>query len=292
MSTAAISHRRTADAGRRQAQALAPRRVRVLSFLARGARRAALGIVGVALLVGAWWLISLGADPVRVPPPEVVWETLRADWNEVPALNFIAFQSGGIKQALAYTTVNVLVGVVIGSLGGFCLGALLGRARLARDLLGPPLFVLGTIPILVLAPFLTIWFGTARIVQAGLVIAFALVTVAAVTQQATMDIGARYTDYAKSLGATPRAVLTRVVLPATLPPAIGAIRVAAAAGWSFETVAELLGGNKGTGKLIQSMQGLSATADIMAAVIALGFAALLLDAAIRLTGTWVTRWQE
>lgn len=260
--------------------------------LRSAAASAALAASGVALVIGIWWLISLGADPVRVPSPQVVFDTLIADWDSIPALSFIAFQSGGIKQAVAYTTVNVLVGVGVGASIGFVIGALLGRVRLAREVLTPALFVLGTVPVLVLAPFLTIWFGTARFVQAGLVIVFALVTVVAVTQQATLDVGERYTNYAESLGARPSLLLRAVILPAIVPAAIGGIRVAVAAGWSFATVAELLGGNKGVGKLIQTMQGLSATADIMAAVIALGIVAVLVDAVIRFVGQWVVRWQE
>jgi ABC-type nitrate/sulfonate/bicarbonate transport system permease component len=275
-----------------RARTAGPGRTHPLAALRRGLTTAALAVAGVAVVIGVWWLISLGMDPVRVPSPKVVFDTLRADWNNIPALQFIAFQEGGIRQAVTYTAVNVVVGAGIGSAAGFLLGAFLGRARLAREMLEPPLFVLSTIPVLVLAPFLTIWFGTARIVQAGLVIVFALVTVAAVTQRATLDVGARYTQYAESLGASQGMVLRQVVLPAVVPAALGAVRVAVAAGWSFETVAELLGGNHGTGKLIQSMQGLSATADIMAAVIALGITAVLVDAAIRLIGSWVVRWQE
>lgn len=251
-----------------------------------------LAVVGVGVVVGIWWLIALGSDPVRIPSPQVVLQALVDDWNEIPALSFIAFQSGGIKQAVGYTAMNVVVGVGIGASIGFVVGALLGRSRLARETLSPALFVMSTVPVLILAPFLTIWFGTARIVQAGLVIVFALVTVAAVTQQATLDVGERYTNYAASLGARRSLLLRAVILPAIVPAAIGGIRVAAAAGWSFATVSELLGGNQGVGKLIQTMQGLSATADIMAAVIALGIVAVLVDAVIRLVGTWVVRWQE
>ncbi len=292
MSTVSASPPPGAAASGAAAALVQERRARRRAAVRQGGRTAVLSLLGVLLFGAVWGVVSLGSDPVRVPSPRVVLTALRDDWDNIPALQFIAFQSGGIRQALQYTTVNVVVGVAIGSAAGFVLGAVLGRVQLARELLGPPLFVLGTVPILVLAPFLTIWFGTARIVQAGLVIAFALVTVAAVTQRATLDIGARYTDYARSLGGSPRLILTAVVLPATLPSVLGAVRVAAAAGWSFETVAELLGGSKGTGKLIQSMQGLSATADIMAAVVALGLTALVVDAAIRAIGTWVIRWQE
>lgn len=257
-----------------------------------GLRRLVLAGLGLGLVIGAWWLLALGTDPIRLPPPDVVWETFLADFDAIPALQFVAFQEGGIGDALVFTTTNVLLGVALGSAIGFPLGALLGRVRVARDLLEPPLIVASTIPVLTLAPFLVIWFGTGRIVQSGMVILFSLVTVAAVTQQATQQVGERYTQYASSLGAGQRAILRYVVLPAVVPAAVGAVRVALAAGWSFATVAELLGGNAGIGKLVQTMQGISATADIIAAVLALGVVAVLVDAVVTAAGRFLVRWQE
>jgi len=204
----------------------------------------------------------------------------------------VSFQAGGIRDAVLYTAVNVVMGVAIGTAIGFPLGALLGRSRLAREALTPPLLLLTTVPVLTLLPFLTIWFGTSRIVQAGLVILFALVTVAAVAQNATSSIPPHLTGYAASLGARPPTVLREVVLPASVPAVIGAVRVATAAGWSFESVAELLGGNHGAGKLIQTMQGMSATPDIMATILALGILAVIVDAIIQMAGRWAVRWQE
>ena len=87
-------------------------------------------------------------------------------------------------------------------------------------------------------------------------------------------------------------MLRHVLLPAVVPPAIGGVRVALATGWSFEAVAELLGGSKGTGKLIQTLQGMSATADIMAALAALAIVGVAVDAIVAATGKWVVRWQE
>ncbi|MEZ5122133.1 MAG: hypothetical protein R2736_11240 [Solirubrobacterales bacterium] len=123
-------------------------------------------------------------------------------WDNIPSLQFVAFQSGGILSALAYTSVTV-TGVAIGPPLASSFGAVMGRVDAIRDLLSFPLLLLGTVPLLVLLPFMLIWFGaSSRIVQSALVIAFALVTVAAVTQQATEDIGARYVDYATCLGAS------------------------------------------------------------------------------------------
>jgi ABC-type nitrate/sulfonate/bicarbonate transport system permease component len=260
--------------------------------LAAALLRVALAIAGLALLIGLWAVVASFSNPARLPSPGTVWSTLRADWKTVAPLQYIAFQSGGIAAAVRYTTINVIVGVTIGSLAGFVVGAWLGRVRLARELMEIPMLVLGTFPLLVLLPFLLIWFGTARFVQSALVILFAFITVTGVVQQAALSVGARYTDYAASLGAQRRHVLFQVVVPAVLPPTIGAIRVTAALGWSFATASELLGGQNGTGKLIQALEGIQATPDIMAAVVAVGIAALLLDSVIVIVGGWVVGWNE
>ncbi len=265
-----------------------PRRPR----LRGSALRVLLASLGVAFVVLIWWLLSTGYDAVRLPSPFVVIRTLRDDWSNIPALLYVSFQSGGIRDAVQYTAINVVIGVAIGTAVGYPLGATLGRSRLARDLVTPPLLVLTTVPVLTLLPFISIWFGTSRIASAGLVILFATVTVAAVAQNATTGIAAHYTNYAACLGARPRVIMREVVLPATVPALIGAVRVAAAAGWSFESVSELLGGNHGTGKLIQTMQGMSATPDIMAAILALGIVALAVDTVIAGAGRWAVRWQE
>jgi ABC-type nitrate/sulfonate/bicarbonate transport system permease component len=262
------------------------------TLVVAGARRTVLAAFGIALVVGVWWLISLNTTPVRVPSPSDVVSTLSNDWSNIPALSYIAFQSGGIGQAVGFTTIHVIEGVAVGSGAGFVLGAVLGRVRLARELLEAPMLALATIPILTLLPFLVIWFGTASIAQSGLVVMFALVTVAAVVQQAALDVGRRYTEYAASLGAGDARVLREVVLPAVVPAAIGGVRVATAAGWSFETVSELLGGQHGAGKLISAMESISATNVIVATVIAIGTVAVLLDCAIALVGGLLVQWQE
>lgn len=265
---------------------------RLRAILVSVARNTALGITGIGLMLLLWYLASLGLSDVRLPGPGTVFEQLLEGWYVIPSLLFVSLQEGGIRDAVLYTGQNVLIGVGIGVGIGFPLGALLGTSWVARGLIGPPLLLLTTVPILTILPFLSIWFGTAPIVQSGLVIIFTAVTVAAVTQNATEDVLRHSRDYAMTLGAGRTMIIRHIVLPATVPALIGAARVATAAGWSFATLSELLGGNKGTGSLIQTLQGQSATADIMAAILALGILAVLIDAAMAAGGRWLVRWQE
>jgi len=273
--------------------ASSPGRSVVLKVLRSTVRTALFAVAGLAFVIGLWWLFAAMIDnPVRLPTPSAVLDAIPRDFNSIPAAEFISFQSGGIKQAIEYTAVSVLIGAGIGATLGFLVGAFLGTFRAARELLGPPMIALGLIPVVVLAPFLSIWFGTARIVQAGLVIVFAFVTVAAVVQNATMSVSGQYKDYAMSLGARKGLVFRSVVLPAIAPPTIAAVRVGLAAGWSFQAAGELLGGSKGVGKLIQTLQGMSATTDILATLILLGILAVIVDGIVVLVGGWITRWQD
>ena len=180
----------------------------------------------------------------------------------------------------------------IGATAGIFLGVLIARVRLARDLLEPPLLVLGTVPVIIFLPFLLLWFGTARIAQAGLVIFYALLTLTIVSQQAAMNVSGRYQQYALSLGARPRMLLFGVIFPAMVPEVIGGIRVALALGWGFQAIAELIGAQKGAGKVLNSLGNLQATDDMIAILLAIGILAVAVDGAVALGGRWVVRWRE
>ena len=175
--------------------------LRTLQLALVGFRKTILAALGVAAVVGLWWLLALETISARVPAPPEVIESIGRNFTSIRALEYVLFTTGGIYQNLLYTIENVLIGVALGTAVGFPLGVLIGRVRIARDLLEPPLLVLGTVPVVMLLPFLTMWFGTARIAQNGLVIFYAALTVAVVAQQATLGIAGRFEQYATSLGA-------------------------------------------------------------------------------------------
>ena len=265
---------------------------RALQLAVVGLRKTILAALGVAAVVGLWWLIAFETISARVPSPPEVIESIGRNFTTIRALEYVLFTTGGIYQNLLYTIENVLLGVAVGTAIGFPLGVLIGRIRIARDLLEPPLLVLGTVPVVMLLPFLTMWFGTDRIAQNGLVIFYAALTVAVVAQQATLSIAGRFEQYATSLGASQGRILFRVILPAIVPEVLGAIRASLAAGWGFETVAEILGAPNGAGRLIQVFSVAVMTPDIIGVLICVGVVAVLIDAVVAAAGSWMVRWQE
>lgn len=255
-------------------------------------RQLVLAALGVGLVLVMWTLAAAATEPVRIPSPILVFEAISQNLVEIRALEFASFGSGGIIQNLTYTAVNVLMGVAAGAVAGFAIGLLIGRVRVIRNLLEPPLLFVGTVPVLVLLPFLSLWFGTARLATNGMVIFYTMVTVAVVTQQATTNISNYYDNYALSLGASSTRVLLQVVRPAVIPEVVGAVRVALAFGWGFQAIAEVLGGQIGAGRVIRVYAQYAATAEILSIVFSVGILAVVIDGIVAGIGRWVVRWQE
>lgn len=262
-----------------------------LHSVRRYAHTGLLALCGLAVIGLIWQLTALASNPSQVPAPSDVWRSLIEDWHQIPALAYLEFQSGGIGAALTFSTAHVVTGVAVGTAVGLPVGITVARVRLARLLLAPPLSLLGTSPLLVLLPFITLWFGTAALAQSGLVMLFAFLTVAFAAESAAVTVTDTYANYAASLGASHRRILWTVVLPAAAPTIIGAVRIALAAGWSWEAVAELLGAHAGVGRIIDVTARLGAVSDLTATVLCLAAIALLCDAAVAGAGRALFRWR-
>jgi ABC-type nitrate/sulfonate/bicarbonate transport system permease component len=256
-------------------------------------RQAALAVAGVTVLVILWWWLAiLTGQAVRVPTPPAVWDAIWKNLLEMRSVAFVAFGSGGILQNLLYTAGNVFFGVFLGTVLGVVVGIVVGRIERVRFVLEPPLLFMGMIPVLVLLPFLSLWFGTSPIATNGLVIFYTFGTVAIGARQATSNVSGYFEQYAKTLGADQRTVLTRVIAPAIVPEVIGSIRVALAFGWGFQAVAEILGGQVGTGRLLRVLSQSSSTAEMLAVVIVVGVVAVIADWLVGQGGRAITRWQD
>lgn len=256
------------------------------------ARRLLLGAVGIAVFVAIWWLIALGSQEVRVPDPGSVLTALRDNFWSTSALQFANLPSGGFASNLLATARAAIFGVAVGLCIGLPIGILAGRSRLVRLAVEPPLMVLGVVPVVVLLPFMSIWFGSSVIAQAGLTIFYATLVIAVTAKNATSNALGKYEKFGRSLGASELLLVRSVVLPAITPPMIGALRVAMAAAWGFTVIAEILGANKGIGRVIQVFATFQATASVIAALLCLGVLALIVDALIASVGRWYTSWQE
>ena len=186
-----------------------------------------------------------------------------------------------------------MAGLVVGAVAGVVLAVLIVRVRVIRQVLYPLLVVSQTVPMVVLAPLLIIWFGfglTPRIVVVALIVFFpVLVSIVTAIDQADADL----IDLVRSMGAAPRQVLRLVLLPSAVPAFFSGLRIAAAYTVGGAVIAEFVNPNGGgLGVFITRSRQAYAVDRIFVAVVIIGLLTALLFAAVDLAARLASPWQH
>ncbi len=275
------------------ADSLRPRRP--WERLRAGASSAALALdplrlAGVALFLGAWQAATFALPPIILPTPAGVAGRICDDFWSAPALAYYGLGDADLCGNLLYTAENVALAVAAGAALGIATGLLSARLALVRAVADPVVMTAGTVPIIIAAPFLLIWFGVGRTSAVCLVLFYVAVTLHIFAARAARNVDPIYEQSARTLGAGSRRVLRDVMLPATVPEILGGLRIALAGAWGLEAIAELLGSQSGMGKVIEVLAGATDPQGIMATLALLGLAAVLADLLAALAVARATHW--
>jgi ABC-type nitrate/sulfonate/bicarbonate transport system permease component len=244
-------------------------------------------------LVGLWWVVTaLGlVDPVFLPPPNQVAQAIADNLFASTYIENYNLGSGGIAGSMVYTITNIVIALVISCVAGTVLGLVSARLDLVRAVLDPIMLTVGTLPVLVTAPFFLIWFATDRSAQVLLLLVYQVTIIYLFTQRAVGNLDPIYESAARTLGASRGKILRDVYLVGTLPEMLGGIRIALAGAWGLEAIAELLGAPEGIGRIIQALGGASDVPTIMATILVLAIVAVGVDAIVAGVFGYITRWR-
>ncbi|MFK7997487.1 MAG: ABC transporter permease [Granulosicoccus sp.] len=174
------------------------------------------------------------------------------------------------------TTIEILAGLLIGSLLGIGCALVLTAFSGSRRWALPLMVISQALPVFAMAPLLTLWFGygmSSKIVMAVLIIYFPVVA-------ATFD-GLRHTpsamvDLATTLDASRWSILWRIRLPAAFPSIASGVRVATSVAPIGAVVGEWVGSSHGLGYLMLHASGRMQTDLMFAALFCLCVIALML----------------
>jgi putative hydroxymethylpyrimidine transport system permease protein len=243
--------------------------------------------VVILLLLGAWelaarWdLISnaLSIEDFLVPAPSDIATSLWEDRSLLLSDGWVTLQ-------------EVLLGFAIAAVAGVAFAVLIHLSETARRAVYPLLVASQTIPIVILAPILVVWFGfglTPKLVIVAL-ICFFPITVNMLDGLRSVD--PELTKMMRSLGAGRSQRLWRVELPASLPYVFSGARVAITVSVIGAVFAEYVGSSEGLGHLINQAQAQLLTARSFAAVVVLSAMAIILFALISLLERRVVTWDS
>ena len=247
--------------------------------------------LGLILFAAAWQALSQFFEPeIILPSPLAVLMRLQADFWDAPALSYYGVAEPNLWANLVYTAENVAIAVALGAGIGIVAGLVSARVSLFRAIVDPMMTTAGTVPILVAAPFLLIWFGVGRASAVGLVIFYVTVILYLFAQKAASNLDPIYEDFARTLGAGPRRIVIDLLLPATVPEILGGLRIALAGAWGLEAISELLGSQEGMGKVLEVLAGATDPEGIMATLMLLGFVAIAVDGVLAVVVARFAGW--
>ncbi len=232
-----------------------------------------LGALGVLLVLALWWLLTLGATPEsRIVSPVVLpspGEVLRS----IPTL----FGERALLQSVAATLQRVITGFGLAILVGVPLGIVAGAYRVFDALTGPISVFLRNIPIAVLIPLTILWFGIDETQKTMFIFIATVPFVFFDTVRAISSVHDRYVETAQTLGAKPRQIITKVLIPLALPDIYGGLRNLFGLAFGYIMLAELVNARHGLGYLLSTSQRRGLTEHIFAILIVIGFMAYGID---------------
>jgi len=197
-------------------------------------------LVLVAML-GLWELAtSLGMlDPFIFSSPSRIAATIARLWT-----------SGDLLIHVGTTLFETVLGFLIGTGLGVFFAVLLWWFPRAAQVADPYLVVLNSLPKIALGPILIVWMGTGM--AAIVTIAVLVSVIVAITSVYTgfSEVDAEKLLLLRSLGASKIQALTMVVLPASVPTMVSALKLSVGMSWVGVIVGEFLVSRAGLGYLI------------------------------------------
>jgi len=237
----------------------------------------------VGLLI-CWHLFVLIGDYDRfiLPGPVDVWQQL-----------LVLLGDGRLLRHSFHTISEVIPGLLIGLLIATPLGYLLAKSPLAERLLSPYLIASQAIPIIAIAPLLTIWVRSvywSRVLVAVIVVFFPiLINIIAGLRSVPSELY----DLMYSLQASRRQIFNKLELPAALPILLAGIKVGA----TLSVIGALVGEfvqpkSQGLGFLLVTARYQFKTDLVFVVLFTLAVIALTMYGLVALLERHLLRWQE
>lgn len=249
--------------------------------IASGLYEAAPALVVFVALAAIWEIgVRVSGMPVYLlPAPSVIAAE-------------IVLRFGALMENLQATLIAAILGFALGTAFAILLAVLFLYSRTAERALFPWAIILKTIPILAIAPLLTIWLGVglAPKVAIGALICFFPTLVNAVKGLRMMD---RQTmEFMQVIGASRSQVFWHARVFAALPYIFAAAKISISMSVIGAIVAEFTGANIGIGTMIVTAGYQMDAKLLFAAIVTSSVATIILFYAVTLAERYCLYWPE
>lgn len=233
----------------------------------------------LALTVPAWELAVrwLHIRPYILPAPSAIWSAF--------------LHTRGTLPGHTVTTLReAVLGIAYGAGVGVALATLLATVPFLRRTLYPILVASQTIPMIVLAPILIIWFGFGETPKVVLVALWTFFPVAVAMTDGLLNADRELIDLVRSMGGGRLQILRIVLVPSALPALFAGLKISATYAVAAAVIAEYMGAQSGLGLYISRSSASFRTDQIFVAIGIIALASMALFATMHLLARIATPW--
>jgi len=173
----------------------------------------------VVLFVAVWWVIAAAVNnPRRIAGPVETWSALVHVFTDPPLTRLMV-------SGLEVTVTSILLGFALAAVVGVPVGVLMGRYLIVDLFFDPWVNIWYSIPAIAFVPLTMNWTGVSS--TSSVVIAFliAVFTIIINVYSGVRNISGSLVESARAYGANQAQVMTKIVLPGSLPNVMLALRL-------------------------------------------------------------------
>jgi len=210
-------------------------------------------------------------------------------------LSLVELTASGVllKHSIA-SLFRVTAGFYLAMFLGIPLGMVLGMLKPLRLLVNPLINFLRPISPLAWIPLSMLWFGIGDMPAVFLIFLSSFFPLVVASTIAVQSINPIYFQVAANFGFSRTEVLTKIMVPATIPAIVTALRLSITIAWLVVVAAEMIAVQSGLGYLILDSRNALRMDYVMVGMVVIGLIGLLLDYIMRHLGhieaaAWGTR---
>lgn len=160
------------------------------------------------------------------------------------------YKEGVLFKHIFITCIETIIGFILGTVLGTLVAIILWWSEFISKVSEPYLVILNSLPKIALGPIFIVWIGAGPAAIIVMTLAISLIVTILEVLNGFIAIDKEKTKLVQTFGGTKLQIMTKVILPASLPTIINALKINVGLSWVGVIVGEFLVSKAGLGYLI------------------------------------------
>ncbi|MBO8168575.1 MAG: ABC transporter permease [Thermoanaerobacteraceae bacterium] len=227
-----------------------------------------LGFTAFVIFFLVWSLLSYSGlvEPQMLPAPHIV------------LLSGIRMLSeGNLIFHMGYSIWRVTAGFLLAAVIAVPLGVMMGTLKIVEGFFEPLIGFIRYMPASAFIPLFILWIGVGEGEKIAVIFFGTFFQQTLMVMDVTKNVANDLIEVSYTLGASKKAVFTKVILPASFPGIVDTLRITFGWAWTYLIVAEIVGASKGLGHMIMQSSRFVASDKVLVGILVIGFLGMFSD---------------